>query len=472
MLTGVVSGWKNERGFGFIVTADGASIFAHHSDLDGGYLRKGQQVSFAIAEIGQGKMKAVHMSGPGVVRGRPQLEMPTPEGAEDGAEERKLVLVVEQRRASADLKGMWEAILKLRERWLTAQRRISERPGLDFHSFQKPYMTAFNAFRGALGEARSAELPERRWVGEGEGGNLRALTLNVLSQQLLDVFAYQSVVMPLDAGDFLTWEARRPLLVAELLRWRPDVVALQEVDVEHHDELASALAEHGYVSFGVQPRGRLSGTPAKDGVCLLYRSDTLAPLKALTQHVAHHCRGTANPGGVAAAASFTHLPTGRALLVGCMHVTPSPDAKDMFGSGGRSYSGSTDDAVVAQLLELLHSVSVGRDPAVILLGDANGVTQEGVAALADHGLQSAYSCVGERGMEQWEGTMITCHNDLYHWGGELDVVLFKRAALRQVLQVPAHPLLRPQRTAEHASLGLPMPGWPSDHVSLAADFEL
>eukprot|EP00756_Hemistasia_phaeocysticola_P059447 Hpha_TRINITY_DN3621_c0_g1::TRINITY_DN3621_c0_g1_i1::g.1155::m.1155 len=482
-ITGVVNSWKTDRGFGFIqvdAAYGGGTVFAHHSDLGGGRLVQGRAVTFMIALSQQGKQKAVHIKGPGVLWGKQHSDQSaaTPAGVADAEQEATLSAEVERRLSSGDIEGGWQCVLRLRELWLGSQRRLQERPGLDFHSFQKPYMKAFGAFRSALGPAQAALLPQRRWVDipAGRSGapayTFRALTLNVLSQKLLDVFAYQSVVVPPGAGDFMTWESRCPLIVEEIKRWDCHLVALQELDVDKHDELQHALEGSGLMSLGVFPRGRMSGTPAKDGVCLLYKTSLFTRIAVHAQSVHHEWEGAMHPGGVAVAASFVHRPSGQLVTALCTHVTPSPKAKEGFGSSIQKWT--TNDSVVGQLLHAADNASSQShgEASLVLMGDLNGLTPDGAEALSHYGLGSAYAAAGADGMEKWEGALVTSHNDAYHWGGELDMILCRGLQVRKVLQIPEHPTLRPQRSAEHAAVGLPMPGWPSDHVSLVAEFEM
>ncbi|MBF0278886.1 MAG: cold-shock protein [SAR324 cluster bacterium] len=52
MPTGTVKWFNSQKGYGFIEQESGDDLFVHHSDVEGGYLKEGENVSF---EIGQGQ---------------------------------------------------------------------------------------------------------------------------------------------------------------------------------------------------------------------------------------------------------------------------------------------------------------------------------------------------------------------------------------------------------------------------------
>lgn len=63
-MTGTVTNWWGEKGFGFIQKADGTDIFAHHSDIGGQSLIIGTQLHFDIGQTREGKDKAINIQGP------------------------------------------------------------------------------------------------------------------------------------------------------------------------------------------------------------------------------------------------------------------------------------------------------------------------------------------------------------------------------------------------------------------------
>jgi hypothetical protein len=105
-------------------------------------------------------------------------------------------------------------------------------------------------------------------------------------------------------------------------------------------------------------------------------------------------------------------------------------------------------------------------------GDLNGLGSGARETLEDAGYHSAYP----------EGT-VTAHNDAYHWCGELDFIWHGvcegesngnkvKAVLQRILAPPVHERLTPTRSAAHPSSSLPGANWPSDHVSITAEYLL
>ncbi len=62
MNTGKVKWFNVEKGYGFIVYADGKEVFVHFKDVDGGIngIKEGDDVSFEIAE-GKKGLQAVNV---------------------------------------------------------------------------------------------------------------------------------------------------------------------------------------------------------------------------------------------------------------------------------------------------------------------------------------------------------------------------------------------------------------------------
>lgn len=392
-----------------------------------------------------------------------------------------------------EAQAAWDRYLQMRSLWRAAQGRRSLRPGCDFKRFNAPYQRAFSSVRAALGSAQIAALPERQWVdvpgvgradSDGSGIPFRVLTLNVLSDYLNNLFSFQFVALPPKGGDFLPWALRSPLLIQEVVRWRPQLVALQEVD----DALHGGLAEELAASAGLTalPFARRNPNPRGDGVCMFYDESLLrfVPGSCVVRHLTHGCGVGEQLGGAACLAAFDVLVAGEAtgsrMVVATAHVNPAPSAKEALEAGIEPTHGNefgTDVAMAGQLLGIMEEVSrwCGGVDVQMLLGDLNGATELGATTLSQSGLTSAYAIAGEAAMEDWRGSLVTSHNDIFHWGGELDMVLCKgpAAQVRRVLQIPRHPRLLPApRSREHADVSLPMAGWPSDHMSLVVDLSL
>jgi len=66
--SGTVKWFSSTKGFGFITSADGEDVFVHQSDIHAqGYrsLAEGEQVEFVLKRDGQGRNKAVSVTGVG-----------------------------------------------------------------------------------------------------------------------------------------------------------------------------------------------------------------------------------------------------------------------------------------------------------------------------------------------------------------------------------------------------------------------
>merc|ERR1712232_96351 len=85
------------------------------------------------------------------------------------------------------------------------------------------------------------------------------------------MFSFQFVVLPMDQGDFLDWSARKAQVLMEVLKWRPQILCLQELDAVHWPALQGELSQWGgyAASSFVARRGR-NGTEVQDGICTLY----------------------------------------------------------------------------------------------------------------------------------------------------------------------------------------------------------
>lgn len=87
-------------------------------------------------------------------------------------------------------------------------------------------------------------LPGHAWT---EGLRFRVLTYNVLADQYASTEKAKNIIFSHCAPEFLAWQYRRPLVLGEILDYKPDIACLQEVDSSAFELLFSpALAEYGF----------------------------------------------------------------------------------------------------------------------------------------------------------------------------------------------------------------------------------
>jgi len=118
-------------------------------------------------------------------------------------------------------------------------------------------------------------------------------------------------------------------------------------------------------------------------------------------------------------------------------------------------------------------VSSQKCDAYAIAGDLNGLAAGAKAVAESAGYRSAYEAAGDRAMQS-KGAVVTAHNDIYHWCGELDFLLYYERSMAPcgVVQIQKEERLVAERSKSHPAASLPNPHWPSDHVSLVADFRI
>eukprot|EP00930_Biecheleria_cincta_P010173 TRINITY_DN11215_c0_g1_i1.p1 TRINITY_DN11215_c0_g1~~TRINITY_DN11215_c0_g1_i1.p1 ORF type:complete len:488 (+),score=66.33 TRINITY_DN11215_c0_g1_i1:149-1612(+) len=382
-------------------------------------------------------------------------------------EEREVMLLgqVQQLVTHGDLQSAKTTFLKMRELWREAESRFKDR-GLSFGKFNSRYQTAYNMLRRASEHekpAQASKLIDRRYlrISNGElqepgppaASELRVMSFNLLSEVLNDLFAYQFVALPPGAGDFLRWELRSKQIVAEVRRWQPSLLCLQEVDLDLATGLFRELKDHaGLESLDVVQRNERS----KDGLGFLYNPKLLRVVEPVS---------VTFPGGQNAVlavifevTSVGHPGHGRRIGALTTHVA------------GRSPA-CTEDVMRTLVVRAEQLRQSGCD-AIIIAGDLNGCDDTALNLAWSSGFHSAYQAAGDVAMASG-GPIVTAHNDEYHWCGELDFVLYDTMHLMPtgIAQIPEEERLVPTRSASHPSRSLPHPQWPSDHISLVADFE-
>jgi hypothetical protein len=366
---------------------------------------------------------------------------------------------------SSDFDCAKEVNLQLRERW-AEQRDTFQARGLTFVEFNMPFQKAFRAWRDIADQRITAdvrELPERRWIHQPDpdgraGERLRVMTWNMLSDHLSDLFSYQFVMLTENDGDFLHWNIRQELIIQGIAYADPDVACFQEVDFLHFDALTSALWQRaGLKALPLAPRKPSS----RDGVCIFYKPSRLTLVRdALCATMPDH------PAIAQALFRMGSMP----VVVSCAYVPgnypscSSASAKALFDCEVALEGSEGTPGGLAEGESFVHVVA----------GDLNGLMDGVRGEVVARGYESAYPA-----------DTVTAHNDTYHWCGELDYIWVGRAtskkaekattpapkiALQRFLAPQAHERLTPVRSKEHPQTSMPCANWPSDHVSLVADF--
>lgn len=391
-----------------------------------------------------------------------------PPNASDAEKERALEDAVVSLALENRFDEAQSMFLAMRCLWHSAQKRFRER-GLSFGGFNAPYQRAFRELRNVaerIAPAHNGSLPAREFVScTGQEGlatkpHLRIMTFNVLSEYLNDLFSYQFVVLPKGMGDFLRWQFRQHLLIEEIARWTPSIVALQEVDLKLHAAFVHMLHERcGLHSTPIIRRNER----ASDGLCFLYNPNIVAPVNGTldSRLLVHGPPDSGYSGGNAVACAVFeivlegHAAKGRRAGMVTTHVAGKEPA--------------CTPEVLSELLAIANSLDCDMH---FLLGDLNGCVPSALDIAKDSGYSNAYALVGNVAMASG-GPIVTAHNDEYHWSGELDFIWFSESGgrCRHVAQIQCEERLVAERSSHHPTESLPNPHWPSDHVSLVAEFD-
>ena len=307
--------------------------------------------------------------------------------------------------------------------------------------------------------AGGVRLLERAWEAAAAGpapppeagsGTLRVLQFNTLA----DGLAQQGGFVRCPAAA-LAWEARRPLLEAELARGDADLLGLQEVN--HCDDwLRGFLEKRGYaVSF--LPKGRSPclklGFPA-DGIALAFKADRFE-LRELEQ------RPYEGFGQGSALATLREKESGRALVFGTTHLKAKPE-----GAAVRERQAGQLAERVAAAAEV-----AGAGCAVVVTGDFNEERGAVTAALEAGAVPLRDACAGWAANGEGGKPFTTWKFRPRADGGEgatekrewIDFIL-AAGALRvgRRLGLPSANTIGPG--------GLPCPAYPSDHLAVAVEF--
>jgi len=285
------------------------------------------------------------------------------------------------------------------------------------------------------GELRSQE-------SSGQGGEtIRMFSWNLLSQAL----GTQNDGFVLCPASALEWGTRRWRLLEELVRHRPSIICLQEVD--HFPMVERALASLGYTGhFTPKPDSPCIYLPSNsgpDGCAVFYRSDEWEVVGEVHTRVLEVWHVQSNQ--VAVAVNLRSRRSGREVCVATTHLKARTGA---LLATLRHEQGK-------DLLAWLATVKLHRP--LILTGDFNAEPTEPVVRAVTEELASAYPDTTP--FTTWKvresGEQKSTLDYIFHSKG-LEV--------EATLDMPTEEQVGVDR--------LPSEAFPSDHLSLVADFRL
>jgi len=256
----------------------------------------------------------------------------------------------------------------------------------------------------------------------------------------------------------LDWSIRRWRLIEEILRYKPDIVCLQEVD--HFKLLQSALGSVGYKGRFVpkpdSPCIYLPSNNGPDGCAIFYKTDQFELLSEANKML--EVWGVES-NQVVMSLTLQHKTSGKEICVATTHLKARSGA---LLSTLRNEQGK-------DILEWLETVREGRP--VMLTGDFNAEPSEPVYKTIidneDTPLQSAYNISEDSTKEDKECVEFTTWK-IRETGEQKQVLdyIFHSPQLQTVstLSMPTEHQVGEDR--------LPSLQFGSDHLSLVADFKL
>jgi len=280
-----------------------------------------------------------------------------------------------------------------------------------------------------------------------EENKIRLLQWNHLSQTLgtkNDNF----VVCPPEALD---WTSRRWRLLEEIIRYQPDVMCLQEVD--HFDFLSRALKAIGYTGKFIpkpdSPCIYLQGNNGPDG-CAIFVKDSKFKIVSESHRILEVWRVQSNQ--VAVCLELLDLETNKELVVATTHLKARQGA---LLSTLRNEQGK-------DLLDWLHTTAKGRP--ILLSGDFNAPETEPIYdSVCEHdiGLSSTYRFQDMSTEDPYTTWKIRETGEQKYI---LDYIFHSKGGLKPVgvLEMPKEHQVGVER--------FPNLAFPSDHLSLVADF--
>nr|XP_032814813.1 nocturnin [Petromyzon marinus] len=282
--------------------------------------------------------------------------------------------------------------------------------------------------------------------------SFRIMQWNVLAQALGEGKDNFVCCRPAD----LTWAARWPLILDEIVSYQPDLICLQEVD-RYHDAFSPALNQLGYGGAFVPKRHSpcLDVQPnyGPDGCAIFYRKERFELLGGYA--IGLRAEPIPYPTHqVLLVLKLCYVDTGHSLTVACTHLKARQGWERLRAAQAK------------HLLTCLNSDQEAREGPLVVCGDFNAKPAETVHQLfaaSALGLSSAYRKLSEDGQTEPPFTTWTVRA-----GGEtqatLDYIWYSQNALRveQLLNLPSE--------RDIGSGRLPSSTYPSDHLSLVCDF--
>jgi len=274
----------------------------------------------------------------------------------------------------------------------------------------------------------------------GENSSVRVLQWNQLSQTL----GSQNDGFILCPAPALDWTMRRWRVLSELVRHSPDILCLQEVD--HFPLLDRALSSLGYCGHFIpkpdSPCIYLPSNSGPDGCAVFYRRDQWELVGEVRHRILEVWRVQSNQ--VVLALNLRSVTTSaREVCVATTHLKAREGA---LLATLRNEQGK-------DLLQWLHTVRGNRP--LILTGDFNAEPSEPVIGTMQDTLMSAYP--HDTPYTTWKVRETGEHK------GTLDYIFHSQdAQVRATLDMPDEQQVGKER--------LPSLTFPSDHLSLVADF--
>jgi len=314
----------------------------------------------------------------------------------------------------------------------TNSEQFLARCGKEIAQLPKPLERSFRKQRRQAPTERGGKVEEE---------NIRILSWNILSQAL----GTQNDGFVRCPPETLEWKTRRWRLMEELVRHQPDIICLQEVD--HFPLLERALSSLGYDGhFMAKPDSPCIYLPSNsgpDGCAIFYKKDQWEVVGEVQSKILEVWHVQSNQ--VALALNLRHKSTKSEVCVATTHLKARVGA---LLATLRNEQGK-------DLLAWLSAVKQHRP--LILTGDFNADPSEAVVRTIKEELASAYP--DSTPFTTWKiretGEQKSTLDYIFHSGG---------IQASATLDMPTEEQIGVDR--------LPSLAFPSDHLSMVADFQV